>query len=529
MQCRKHAIMASQPQPLVAGTTSSSAMAETNDNVHQLHPLQDGCFTPLPHDVQHAVLKHLSSDSLGALLATNKHCHQLVKGFISSIKITKRQDIVALSSWPHVRRLDLSCARLNVEDFSFLVCGPLLSLQHLDLSKNKLGSEAAEQLVSASLPSLTSLNLAYTVSPWHWPTGSEECQAVCHHLAAGAWPKLRVLDLSHNSFSSHAWTELVKGCWPGLLTLDVKHCLVDDADASIQHLAAANWHCLTQLSLSYFYKGDPLHSLAAASWSQLTKLTIQPYCSKDLTVLTQAKSVWHTLRHLTLNCGNGTIQEVLALVQSPGQALEALYVDCGVADAVQAAPTVDSWPGDTRLHVAASLCPLGLQSFAAGYWPIEALQIAVRDFDQGVVAAGVEQLAHLRLSSMKSFACEVHTVANLQAILQTVCLGITQASWPALQRFLLRSPCVTDIHLMQLTAGKWPMLETFDVSAGQVSVPGTLRLINGSWPLLKSVSLPILYVDPLTRFGRSPEGLRASCQALFARWPSLKLCSTTPP
>ena len=306
----------------------------------------------------------------------------------------------------------------------------------------------------------------------------------------------------------------------------MRHCLVDRAEASIQHLAAANWHCLTQLSLSFLYKGEHLHSLAAASWTQLTKLTIQPYCSKDLTVLSRAKSVWHTLRHLTLKDGNGTVQEVLAVVQSPGQALEALHVDCGVAAAVQAAPTVDSWPGDTRLHVAASLCHVGLQSFAAGYWPVEGLHIAVRDVDQGVIAAGVEQLARLRLSSMKSFVCEVHTVSNLQAILQTVCLGITQASWPALQRFLLRSPCVTDIHLMLLTAGKWPMLETFIVSGGQVSVQGTLRLINGSWPLLKSVSLPILYVGPMTRCRCSPEGLRASCQALFARWPLLELCSS---
>ena len=94
-------------------------LAETNDNLHKMYPLQGDCFSTLPSEVQFAVLKLMSSDSLGALLATSKHFHQLVKGFVSSIKIREGRDVVAgcmsdaLTSGP-VRLLQTTLQRLFV-------------------------------------------------------------------------------------------------------------------------------------------------------------------------------------------------------------------------------------------------------------------------------------------------------------------------------------------------------------------------------------------------------------------------------
>ena len=125
-------------------------------------------------------------------------------------------------------------------------------------------------------------------------------------------------------------------------------------EAHVKQLATARWRCLTELSFSGGQADMHLYSLAVADWPQLTVLTIKPYSSNALTAISRAGSLWHTLRHLILRDGDGAVKEVLALVETPGQAL---YVDCKVADPAQAAPSVDSWPGDTRLHVAVyALC-----------------------------------------------------------------------------------------------------------------------------------------------------------------------------
>ena len=506
-------------------------MADTEDSLLELCPLQCDCFSALPSGVHYVMLKVMTSDSLGALLATSKQFRQLVKGFVTSIMISDGQDAVALNSWPHLRHLDLDCYHNLAELIATLTCGSLFSLQHLDLSRSELSSAAAEQLVSASLPSLTSLSLASTIFdfPLTCHTGPREtllavaeCQAVCRHVASGRWPNLRALDLGYNSISSHAWSELAKGCWPGLQMLDVRRCFVDDVETSVQHLAAAQWQCLAQLSLSGVHA--VLYCLAAANCPQLTVLTIEPYSQGAMIALAHAKSLWQTLRHLTLQDGHCTVVDVLSLVQHPGQALEASVVARIAFDPVQAAPIADSWPGDTRLHVEGSLCPLLMQSLAAGCWPIEALAIEICDFNQEVLAARVRELVCLRLSRMKSFTCRIR--CNLEVILSTLCLGITQANWPALQSIHLVSPGVNDSHLMLLTSGNWPMLEALHVSGGQLSLQGPVQLLNSNWPLLKSVTLPVPEaVGPVTSFEWSAQ---ASCQALFARWPWLLLSSSAP-
>ena len=261
--------------------------------------------------------------------------------------------------------------------------------------------------------------------------------------------------------------------------------------------------------------------MTAAKRPQLTLLTIEPYSGCDLAALAQAKSLLHTLRHLTLKGGHASIEEVFALVQSPGQALDSLCVECRVTAPVQAEPTVDSWPRDTRLHVAVPLAPLVLKSLAAGHWPIDALEVSVSVRDLAGIAAGFQELAHLRLSNMKSFSCVVFGWSNLQAILTTVCLGITQASWPALQSFKLKSPCVSDVHLGLLACGRWPMLESFHVSGGLIRLQGTVQLAKSRWPLLRSVMLPIEAVGAEFQCHA-----QATYQALFAMWPALTVCSS---
>ena len=262
-----HVSAASQSQcPWLQVQSAALAMAETVDSAHQVQPLQDGYFSQLPVDAQHAMLKCISPGSLGALLATNKHFHQLVKGFISSIKIQHCKDIVGLSSWPHLRRLDLSSCQVGAKHITKLARGRLLSLQHLDLSNNPLCSEAAEQLVSASLPSLTSLKLSNAIpdctpadedpiedsSEEDEVTAAAECQAFCRHLAAGSWPNLAALDLSDNTLSLKAWSLLVRwSSWPAMQTLDVRGCLVDDVKAGrnglLPWLISPRWPRLTQL------------------------------------------------------------------------------------------------------------------------------------------------------------------------------------------------------------------------------------------------------------------------------------------
>ena len=467
-------------------------------------------WLPIMQGAEAILLEELAPDSLLSLMATSKHLHHVVNSSLSSVRIRSSKYVMPLmerlDTRPNLTCLNLSGAGIDEQHIELIAQGHLSALQKLDLSCNELGSPAAQQLVQASWPSLTSLSLsaAFTTSKVvDWPQRDESIVAACSFLATGNWPQLLSLDVSCNALSPAAWSELVKADWSKLQTLNISHSMKAGIDSSMQHLATARLPSLNSVDLSGNDLAHCCHHLVQAEWPQLSHLVVGDFWGINQ-ALPQAGSFWQRIRRLTVK---GAYQrrvhdEVAKLVRDAGQALDMLHVECEVKCAAEEIPLQSSWPPDTKLDVALSLDVAVVQGLAAGYWPIRSLELML--YSTGLNMAAMEELICLDLPKLESLSL----VSN-RALPEAVCLSITKADWPALERVHLEG--VNDGHVSLLTAGVWPLLGCISLTGSNLSPHSLAQLVKGNWPFLAQILLPSSCV-----------GLTANVQALSAKWPLIK-------
>jgi len=134
-------------------------------------------------------LSLLSSQSIGALLATSRQLHKYVHDNITSLKLQNRVDVDLLvrQQWPMLAKLALHQTGWPMA--AAVAQGSWHALQELDFSSSYLELLDMQHLAECMLPQLTRLKLKF-------------CGAgpgMCRALVNGHWPHLAVLNLCGNS------------------------------------------------------------------------------------------------------------------------------------------------------------------------------------------------------------------------------------------------------------------------------------------------------------------------------------------
>ena len=146
--------------------------------------------SPAESDWESAVVKlldlsTLSSQGVGALLATSWKLYQYVHDDTTSLKLTCRGDVMLLVSqrWPRLAKLALHKTGWPLA--AAVAQGSGRSLQELDFSSHAFDMLDMQHLAGSTLPQLTRLGLG----------GCGVGPGMCKALVNGHWPHLAILDL----------------------------------------------------------------------------------------------------------------------------------------------------------------------------------------------------------------------------------------------------------------------------------------------------------------------------------------------
>ncbi len=123
----------------------------------------------------------------------------------------KRVNDLVMCEWLHLKKLCLSCCKLNAIAIWLLCLGNWPNLESLNLGENSLLASDIEVWVKGNWPNLQALHLCE----------NNLDAAAMVHLANGSWPLLRRLSLSWNRLDVKALQNLMKGAWFELETLDL--------------------------------------------------------------------------------------------------------------------------------------------------------------------------------------------------------------------------------------------------------------------------------------------------------------------
>ena len=294
-----------------------------------------------------------------------------------------------------------------------------------------------------------------------------------------------------------------------LQRLGVRGCFMCGVRRKMQCLATASAPQLAHLDLRDNDVTNHFHWLAQASWPQLTSLTVSS--SFDLAVLPQAHPIWEKLQVLTVMRSQNSLDEIFAMVTSPGQALSILHVESRVSGIVQARPAFDSWPQNSQLDLKVPFMASTLESIGLGWWPITTLQ--TRDTGIDSIMA-MEALVRLHLPVMESFS--YHLMGSMQDDVAVdvcaMCQGVVRASWPALKRLDFGVVHLDDVDTSVLASARWPLLESIQLTGHFGALQQIEQLVHGNWPHLKCLTLP-----------RSFDVSQANLQPLLNKWPVLNV------
>ena len=227
-----------------------------------------------------AAIRQLSKASWSSLTSLDLSRNSLSADAISQL---------VLGQWPALKRLNLSYNRLDTAAIALLTQADW-PLEELQLSDNRIGVEAMEELIQGRWPKLSQLTL-------RWNNLNTRTIAV---LAQVQWP-LRYLDLGQNRLDANAMTHLGRGRWPNLETLIWAGNCVAPAE-TIGKLCEAAWPHLVSLNLSrVLLSGADIAGLCNTYWPELSALDLASNCLDELSMMFLVKADWPELKHLDLS------------------------------------------------------------------------------------------------------------------------------------------------------------------------------------------------------------------------------------
>ena len=299
------------------------------------------------------LLQSVCPKTMATLSSTCKQLRSMVHEHVTSVSIIQHNghgtqyqitELQALTNghWPHLQRLNIKYrAKLEMAAIRQLSKGPWSSLTSLDLSRNALSADAMSQLVLGKWPALKCLNLSYNrldtaaialLTQADWPL--EDLQLsdnrigveAMQELIQGRWPKLSQLTLRWNNLNAHTIAVLAQLQWP-LQYLDLGHNLLD-ANAmthlgrgsqpnletaiwagnciapaeTIGKLGEVAWPHLVSLNLSrILLRGADIAGLCNAYWPRLSTVDLAGNCLDELSMMFLVKADWPELKHLDLS------------------------------------------------------------------------------------------------------------------------------------------------------------------------------------------------------------------------------------
>ena len=227
-----------------------------------------------------AAIRQLSKASWSSLTSLDLSRNSLSTDAISQL---------VLGKWPALKRLNLSCNRLDSAAIALLTQAEW-PLEELQLSDNRIGVEAMEELIQGRWPKLSQLTL-------RWNKLNSQTVAI---LAEANWP-LRYLDLGQNPLDANAMAHLGRGRWPNLATLIwAGNCLAPAE--TIGELCKAAWPHLVSLNLSkVLLSGAEIAGLCNAYWPKLSMVDLAGNCLDEVSMMYLVKADWPELKHLDLS------------------------------------------------------------------------------------------------------------------------------------------------------------------------------------------------------------------------------------
>ncbi|DBA70597.1 TPA: hypothetical protein ACH3X2_011986 [Trebouxia sp. C0005] len=479
-------------------------------------------------------LSLLSSQSIGALLATSRQLYEYVHDNSTSLKLQNSRELVLLvrQNWPRLANLALhptgwpkaaavaqgSPHALQKHDFSS--CLELLDMQHL---------------AGSMLPHLSNLKLGFCgVGPGmcnalvngHWPhlavldlRGNLLGPADVQDLGQGHLPSLASLNLGNNTVGMQSPTICWELCkWPHLTELKVSKCYLGVPD--IQGLVRGHWPLLACLdvshnSLEHIY----LTSLAQGHWPELLQLRLASNDNSAAEELHQAN--WKALRMLDLGASHCTpLEAVHAVLRVFRGSLHTLKVCCEMHTVTAASAKQQSWPCKTSLCLNAIATAEVLQSLAHGHWPIRWFSLHCLYSDAGIIT----KLFEISLPRMESLSLYGQ---HLGLYIDTPSFSLQDGNWPALQHLHLNNCGLEDNFMVRLASGQWPLLKILDLSANYLTSQGAIQLVAGHWPNLSVLDLRFNEFDITFKLCESVLKEHESfVKSIKVKWPVVELLVT---
>ena len=484
-------------------------------------------------------LSLLSSQSIGALLATSRQLRKYVHDNINSLELGNKVDVVLLArhEWPRLAKLALHETGWPMA--AAVAQGSWHSLQELEFSSHRFDLLDMQHLAGSTLPQLTRLGLedcgmhdnmgpgmCKTLINGHWPHlavlnlyGNYLGAAEVQDLAQGHLPSLASLNLGDNSFGMQAlrWDSCN---WPHLTKLRVSHCGLGVAD--IEGLVRCDWPLLAHLDvrnncLEYTY----LRSLAQGHWPVLLELRLENNDNSAAEDLHQAN--WKSLRMLDFGASCFPLEAVRAVLRVFGESLHTLNVHCEMDLATVAAEQHQSRPCKTSICMDAMASAAILQSLAHGHWPITSLSL--KCYNDMHMPPAIAQLFEISLTRMEFLSL---SRLRIGSYISDPAVKLQDGNWPALKHLELHCCGLQDDVVVQLTSGQWPLLEILDLLDNFLSVQGVTQLVAGHWPNLSVLDLRHNRLIRNTALGLHNDALDVTLREVFlksltVKWPAIEL------
>ena len=433
-----------------------------------------------------------------------------------------------------------SCQHLEIatQELAGNAWGSLTSLSLRDTflpvdSAKHLQNGNWQRLVSLDLSNCLSRQICGRVTYKKMQQAADTLVASCCYIAAGNWPHLVALGLSHNDIAAAEMAELARGNWPALRKLSLR----SNKGLFMEQLASARWTKLQELDLGrlQFSRSD-VQQLQNMHWPQLTALDFHKMVCDEETTMNSFQEAWQSVQlqwplaklrgarpmfgvtltlwpSLTwLDVSSWALRpdEVETLLHARGRTLDTLHVCCRVSSKTEAKPSAGSWPCNTFLDLEVLLEEAVLHGLSLGYWPAKAVRIVMRDAERVspyTVGANLIIVDLLRLNS--TLLDSDLTVKGLKLDSMKHLVG---GQWCLLEKLDLSFSGLQEDGVKHLVSSRWPLLRELALSHNHLTLNCVKQLVNAQWPCLEHLSLR----------GNNFQSTKVQC-LVEGRWPSLAI------
>ena len=421
-------------------------------------------------------------------------------------------------------------ADFTLGDAKVLVDSTWPELQKLRIHVGLLEPDIAKVLLSACLPSLSSLSFA----------GSRMSRAV-PQLAQSPWTQLQALDLSNSEINTAAVACLVQADWPHLKTLNLSGNSPGLTAEAIPYLVTGRWPelsnlCLADNTLYVMNSGEAVQdqphsyvqnthnyrstyvnhtdygvlavsSLIKGDWPELISLDMERNLlgGECLTLLgSWPKLQCLNLSHNLFNHGSG-----VSFGHCCWPALTRLGLSqCGVTEAMLADLVQPQWSNLRVIDLSSNMLQYDYLSphiLSQGNWPL----LESFDYSHNCMYASVAACITKSGASLQTLILShSYLTRSLWAQWFTAqlpmlkCLNLcgsklkhvdvqllVQASWPLLMSVNLGKTGLTDCCAHALVKAHWPLLEHLNLSFNSFNRAGFHHVGMGTWPFLQRLDL----------------------------------------